>query len=71
MACGTIPFTRLAGETWKVTPLHITVVMAVISGVGFTYTVNVNGVLAEQSTEVGITVYTAVLIVFVSLRSLP
>ena len=45
-----------AGVIWNISPLQITPVIAVISGVGFTYTVNVNGVFAEQSTDVGVTV---------------
>ena len=56
MACGTMPLTKLAGDTWKVTPLQITVVIAVISGVGLTYTVTVNGLLSPQFNVVGVTV---------------
>jgi hypothetical protein len=56
MAWGTIPFNPLAGETSKVTPLHTTLVMAVISGVGLTNTVTVNWVFDPQSTVTGVTV---------------
>ena len=56
MACGTIPLTKLAGDTSNVNPLQTTVVIAVISGVGFTNTVTVNGLLASQYSETGVTV---------------
>ena len=52
-------------------PLHTTVDIALISGVGFTNTVTVNALLGPQLSVVGITVYTAVLTVLVPLRNVP
>jgi hypothetical protein len=52
---GTIPSTSFVGVTTNCTPLHVTVVIAAISGVGFNVTVTVNGVSSPQLTEVGIT----------------
>ena len=52
---GTMPSTSFVGVTTKATPLHVTVLIAVISGVGFSVTITVNGVSSPQFTEVGIT----------------
>ena len=41
---GTIPLVRLVGVTLKITPLQVTVVIAVITAVGFKVTVTVNKV---------------------------
>jgi hypothetical protein len=39
---GTIPFVPFTGELVNNTPLHVVAVIALIAGVGFTVTVNVN-----------------------------
>jgi hypothetical protein len=67
ISTGTIPLVRLVGETTNVPPLHITVLIAVISGFGFTNTVNVNGLLGHDGVVVGITVNVAVCKLFVPL----
>ena len=51
-----MPFAPLVGVTRKVNPLQTVVDMVVISGVGLMYTVTVNGLLAAQNSEVGVTV---------------
>ncbi len=51
-----MPLAPLVGVTRKVNPLHTVVDIAVISGVGLIYTVSVNGLLAAQNSEVGVTV---------------
>jgi hypothetical protein len=71
MEFGTIPLVILVGETTKVPPLQITVLIGVISGVGFTNTVKVNEVFSPQFTLVGRIVYTAVCVVLTPLRRLP
>jgi hypothetical protein len=62
--CGTIPFVLFVGVTTKVTPLHTVVLIGVTSGVGFTNTVTVN-IAPTQLPDFGITLYVAVLTVFV------
>jgi hypothetical protein len=39
---GTIPFAPSVGVALNITPLHVTVLTGLITGVGLTYTVNVN-----------------------------
>ena len=56
---GTIPLIRSVGVTVNVTPLQLTVHMAVITAVRLIITVTVN-VRPVQFPEVGVTVYTAV-----------
>ncbi len=56
---GTTPFIVLTGVELKATPLQTAAVIAVITGDGFTVTVNVNGVPAHVP-EVAVTVYVAV-----------
>jgi hypothetical protein len=70
VANGTIPSLSFSGVTLNVTPLHVTVVKATISGVGFTYTVTVN-ILPTQVPDFGITLYVAVNIAFVRFNNLP
>ena len=61
---GTMPLPGFVGVTTKVTPLHTVVLIGVTSGVGFTYTVTVN-IAPTQFPDFGITLYVAVLTVFV------
>jgi hypothetical protein len=51
---GIIPFVILTGETTNGTPLQVTVLIAVISGVGFNVTITVKAA-PEQFPEVGVT----------------
>jgi hypothetical protein len=51
---GTIPFVKLVGVTANIAPLHIVVLIALTSGVGFTNTVTVN-IAPSQLPDVGIT----------------
>ena len=53
---GTIPLVRLVGVTLKITPLHVTVVIAVITAVGFRVTVTVKVALTPQLSVVGVTI---------------
>jgi hypothetical protein len=69
---GTIPFTRFTGDTSNVRPLHTVVLMALITAVGFTVTSTVNvAPTQEPRVAVGVTVYTAVLAVFVLFVRVP
>ncbi len=68
---GTIPFVLLTGLTVKVTPLQLTVVIAVISAVGLIVTVKVNGAPNPQFTILGVTIYVAVLAILVVLFNVP
>jgi hypothetical protein len=52
---GTIPFVLFVGVTTNGTPLHVTVVIVVISAVGGTVTVTVNGAPSPQSALLGVT----------------
>ena len=67
---GTIPLATFVGVTLNVTPLHVTLLIAVIAGVGliFTVTLNTNPV---QLPVIGVTKYVAVLTLFVVLASVP
>ncbi len=56
---GTIPFVTLVGVTTNATPLHVTVVIAVTSGVGLSVTITVNAA-PTQLLDCGITVYVTV-----------
>jgi len=42
VAIGTIPFVPSVGVTTNATPLHVTAVIALTSGVGFNVTITVN-----------------------------
>jgi hypothetical protein len=70
VAIGTIPFVTFVGVTTNGTPLHVTVVMAVTSGVGFSVTITVNAA-PTQLPDCGITVYVTVCVVFVRLLKEP
>ena len=56
---GIVPLVPFAGITVKLVPLQVVAVIAVITAIGFTVTVTVNGV-PVQLPEVGVTVYVAV-----------
>jgi hypothetical protein len=70
---GTIPFLILVGLTSNDAPLHIVVLISVITAFGFTYTTTVNVAPTQLpgAGAVGVTVYTAVRVVFVLLVKLP
>jgi hypothetical protein len=53
---GTIPFVGFVGVTTNGTPLHVTVVIVVISAVGGTVTVTVNGAPSPQLAMLGVTI---------------
>ena len=55
-----MPLAPLVGVTRKVNPLHTVVDIAVISGLGFTVTTNVNVLLGQDGLVLGVTVYVAV-----------
>ena len=52
---GTIPFVMFVGVTVNVTPLHVIVLMAVITAVGLTLTVTVNAA-PVQLPDKGVTI---------------
>jgi hypothetical protein len=52
---GTIPFVPSVGVTTNATPLHVTVVIAVTSGVGFNVTVTVKFVPKHPAAVLGVT----------------
>jgi hypothetical protein len=68
---GTIPSTSFVGVTTNCTPLHVTVVIAAISGVGFSVTVTVKFVPTQPDPVLGVTIYVAVCWVFVLLLNKP
>ena len=70
MSPGTIPLVTLVGVTTNPTPLHVTVVIAATSGVGFSVTITVN-VAPTQAPDVGVTRYVTVCVVFVLLLNKP
>jgi hypothetical protein len=53
---GTIPFAPFVGVTTNGTPLHVTVVIVVISAVGGIVTVTVNGAPSPQLAMLGVTI---------------
>jgi hypothetical protein len=53
---GTIPLVTFDGVTTNGTPLHVTVVIVVISAVGGTVTVTVNGAPSPQLAMLGVTI---------------
>jgi hypothetical protein len=67
---GTIPFVSFVGVTTNVMPLHTVVLIATTSGVGFTNTVTVN-IAPVQLPDFGVTLYVAVLSVFVRFNNVP
>ena len=70
---GTIPFLILVGLTSNDAPLHIVVLISVITAFGFTYTTTVNVAPTQLpgAGAVGVTVYTAVRVVFVLFVKVP
>ena len=67
---GTMPFVIFVGVTTKLTPLQVTAVIAVITAVGLIVTVTVN-TAPVQLPLVGVTVYVAVLAMFVVFVKFP
>jgi hypothetical protein len=67
---GTIPLAPLFGVTTNGTPLQVTVVIAVTSGVGFNVIITVNAA-PVQLPDNGVTLYVTVCVVFVRLLSRP
>jgi hypothetical protein len=53
---GTMPFVTLVGVTTNATPLHVTVVIAVTSGVGFNVTVKVKLAPVQPEAVLGVTI---------------
>ena len=53
---GTMPFVSLVGVTTNGTPLHVTVVIAVTSGVGFNVTVKVKLAPVQPEAVLGVTI---------------
>ena len=53
---GTMPFVTLLGVTTYATPLQVTVVIAVTSGVGFNVTVKVKLAPTQPAAVLGVTV---------------
>jgi hypothetical protein len=70
VAIGTIPLAPLFGVTTNGTPLHVTVVIALTSGVGFNVTITVNAA-PVQLPDNGVTLYVTVWVVFVRLLNKP
>jgi hypothetical protein len=68
---GTMPFVGFDGVTTNGTPLHVTVVIVVISAVGGTVTVTVKLLPTQPAAVLGVTIYVAVCTVFCVLRSVP
>jgi hypothetical protein len=68
---GTISVPPFTGDTSNCTPLHVTVLIALITGVGFTYTTKVKESYTVQLGTNGITVYVADRVTFVPFDNLP
>jgi hypothetical protein len=68
---GTIPLVTFDGVTTNGTPLHVTVLIAVTSGVGFSVTVNVKFDPTQPAAVLGVTVYVTVCVSFVRFSRLP
>ena len=51
---GTIPFVPFAGDELNNTPLHVVALIALITAVGFTVTVQVNVAFTPHKLEVGV-----------------
>ena len=68
---GTMPFVILVGVTTNGTPLHVTVVMVVISAVGGKVTVSVKFAPIQPAAVLGVTIYVTVCVVFVRFSRLP
>ena len=67
---GTIPFVLFVGVILNPTPLQLTVVIAVITGVGLIVTVTVNAA-PVQFPVTGVTIYVAICAMFVGFVKLP
>ena len=67
---GTIPFVPFTGVTLKNNPLHVVLVIALITADGFTFTVNEN-TAPVQLPDNGVTRYVAVLVILVVLPKIP
>jgi hypothetical protein len=67
---GTIPLAGFDGVTVNGIPLHVTVVIALTSGVGFNVTITVNAA-PTQLPDNGVTLYVTVWVVFVRLLNVP
>jgi hypothetical protein len=65
-----MPLVTFTGDTVNSTPLHTTLLIAVTSGVGFNVTITVNAAPTQLS-DLGITVYVTVCVVFVRFSRLP
>jgi hypothetical protein len=65
-----MPLVTLVGLTVNVTPLQLTVVIALITAVGLIVTVTVN-VAPVQLPDVGVAIYVAVLAIFVVFVNVP
>jgi hypothetical protein len=68
---GTTPFVTFVGVTTNGTPLHVTVVIVLISAVGGNVTVNVKFVPTQLAAVLGVIIYVTVCVSFVRLRRLP
>jgi hypothetical protein len=68
---GTMPFVRLVGVTTNATPLHVTVVIVLISAVGGKVTVNVKFVPTQLAAVLGVITYVTVCVSFVRLSNDP
>jgi hypothetical protein len=68
---GTIPSTSFVGVTLNGTPLHVTVVIELTSGVGFNVTVTVKFAPIQPDAVLGVTIYVTVCVSFVRLLNKP
>ena len=68
---GTMPFVPFVGVTVKLTPLHNTVEIELISAIGGNETVTVKKVPTQPDSVLGVTINVAVCVVFVRLLSKP
>ena len=68
---GTIPFVWFVGVTTNITPLHVTVVIVLISAVGGNVTVTVKFVPTQPDAVLGVTIYVTVWVSFVRLLNRP
>jgi hypothetical protein len=68
---GTTPFVTSTGVDVKAVPPHVTAVIGVTTGIGFTVTVNVKVAPAGQPATVGVTVYVAVCELLVAFVKVP
>jgi hypothetical protein len=71
LAIGTMPLVPFDGVTTNGTPLHVTVLIAVTSGVGFNVTVNVKFAPTQLAAVLGVIIYVTVCVSFVRFSRLP